>query len=79
MAGITGVVYIRTQWEVKSPKELGDKLREKGAARKEGEIARNRLPDISGRARARLHERQVQKRAYQRIRRDLDENRVGVG
>ena len=35
MAGITGVVYIRTQWDVKSPKELGDKLREKGAARKE--------------------------------------------
>jgi len=26
MAGITGVVYIRTQWGVTSPKELGDRL-----------------------------------------------------
>mmetsp|Transcript_13909 Transcript_13909/g.28207 ORF Transcript_13909/g.28207 Transcript_13909/m.28207 type:complete len:240 (+) Transcript_13909:16-735(+) len=35
MAGITGVVYIRTQWGVTSPKELGDRLREKGAKQKE--------------------------------------------
>ena len=35
MAGITGVVYLRTQWGVTSPKDLGDKLRERGAARKE--------------------------------------------
>ena len=35
MAGITMVVYIRTQWGVTSAKELGDKLREKGAKQKE--------------------------------------------
>ena len=35
MAGITVVVYIRTQWGVTSAKELGDKLREKGAKQKE--------------------------------------------
>jgi len=35
MAGITGVVYIRTQWGVTSPMELGNKLREKGAKQKE--------------------------------------------
>jgi len=35
MAGITGAVYIRTQWGVTSPKELGDRLREKGAKQKE--------------------------------------------
>jgi len=35
MGAITTVVYIKTQWGVSSPKELGDKLREKGAARRE--------------------------------------------
>ena len=35
MSAVGGVVYIRTQWGVKSPKELGDRLREKGAAKKE--------------------------------------------
>ena len=35
MGAITSVVYIKTQWGVNSPKELGDKLREKGAARRE--------------------------------------------
>lgn len=35
MGAITSVVYIKTQWGVSSPKELGDRLREKGAARRE--------------------------------------------
>ncbi|KAL3914108.1 MAG: hypothetical protein SGPRY_007739 [Prymnesium sp.] len=35
MGAITAVVYIKTQWGVTSAKDLGDKLREKGAARRE--------------------------------------------
>ena len=35
MGGVATVVFIKTQWGVSSPKELGDRLREKGAARKE--------------------------------------------
>jgi len=35
MGAITTVVYIKTQWNVSSPKELGDRLREKGAKRRE--------------------------------------------
>ena len=35
MGAIASVVYIRTQWDVANPKELGDRLREKGAARRE--------------------------------------------
>ena len=35
LGGIGTVVYIKTQWGVKSAMELGDRLREKGAARKE--------------------------------------------
>ena len=35
MGGIASVVYVRTQWGVSSAVELGDRLREKGAARKE--------------------------------------------
>mgnify|MGYP007078102286 CR=1 FL=1 len=35
MGAITTVVYIKTQWNVSSPKELGDRLREKGAARRQ--------------------------------------------
>jgi len=35
LGAIGSVVYVRTQWGVKSPKELGDRLREKGAERKE--------------------------------------------
>ncbi len=36
LGAIGGVVYVRTQWGVTSPKELGDRLREKGAAKREG-------------------------------------------
>jgi len=35
LAGIGGVVYIKTQWKVNSALELGDRLRERGAQRKE--------------------------------------------
>jgi len=35
LAGIGGAVYIKTQWKVNSALELGDRLRERGAARKE--------------------------------------------
>jgi len=35
LSAIGTVVYIRTQWGVTSPKELGDRLREKGAAKRE--------------------------------------------
>ena len=35
MGGIASVVYVRTQWGVKTPMELGDRLREKGAAKRE--------------------------------------------
>jgi len=35
MGAITSVVYVKTQWGVVSAKDLGDKLREKGAARRE--------------------------------------------
>ena len=35
MGGALTVVYIRTQWGVSTPMELGDRLREKGAAKRE--------------------------------------------
>lgn len=35
LGGIGGVVYIKTQWGVSTPMELGDRLRQKGAARRE--------------------------------------------
>ena len=35
MGGITTAVYVKTQWGVSTPLELGDRLREKGAARRE--------------------------------------------
>jgi len=35
LSGIAGVVYIKTQWKVNSALELGDRLRAKGAERKE--------------------------------------------
>jgi hypothetical protein len=35
LGAIGGVVYIKTQWQVGSAKELGDRLRERGAKRKE--------------------------------------------
>jgi len=35
LGAVGSVVYVRTQWGVKSPKELGDRLREKGAAKRE--------------------------------------------
>jgi hypothetical protein len=34
LAGVVGVAYVVTQWDVRSGKELGDKLREKGEARR---------------------------------------------
>jgi len=34
MGAIASVVYVKTQWGVSSAKELGDRLREKGAAKK---------------------------------------------
>jgi len=35
LGGIATVVYVKTQWKVNSAMELGDRLRERGAARKE--------------------------------------------
>ena len=35
MGAVGAVVYVRTQWGVTSGKELGDRLRERGAAKKE--------------------------------------------
>ena len=35
LAGITGAVYVKTQWGVSSGKDLGDKLRERGQSRRE--------------------------------------------
>ena len=35
MGGITAAMYIKTQWNVSSPMELGDRLREKGAMRRQ--------------------------------------------
>jgi hypothetical protein len=44
LGGIGGVVYIKTQWGVSTPMELGDRLREKGAARREAIRALDVLP-----------------------------------
>ena len=35
LGSIATVVYVRTQWGVQTPKEFGDRMREKGAARRE--------------------------------------------
>ena len=40
LGGIASVVYVKTQWGVASPKEFGDRLREKGAARREVRASR---------------------------------------
>jgi len=35
LGAVGTVVYVRTQWGVTTPMELGDRLREKGAAKRE--------------------------------------------
>eukprot|EP00967_Tisochrysis_lutea_P134891 scaffold238758_cov32-Tisochrysis_lutea.AAC.2 len=35
VGGIIGTLYIKKEWKVESAKDLGDRLREKGAARRE--------------------------------------------
>jgi len=53
MGAIASVVYIKTQWGVSSAKELGDRLREKGAAKKaslERSTTANLVRSVSSRA-----------------------------
>mmetsp|Transcript_31239 Transcript_31239/g.77890 ORF Transcript_31239/g.77890 Transcript_31239/m.77890 type:complete len:239 (-) Transcript_31239:396-1112(-) len=82
MGAITSVVYIKTQWGVTSAKDLGDKLREKGAARREaleasGTVGLVRSISSKGEATVKEHVELV-RRPSQQLGEHLDKSFKGV-
>lgn len=82
LGGIGTVVYIRTQWGVSSPKELGDRLREKGAAKREAlerSTSANLIRSVSSKAENTVKENvELVRRPSQAMGEHLNESFKGV-